>query len=235
MTSARSAAYAGGHPLRGASASPASLRREPAAPLATVSVHAPSCRAIAALSWPLLRRVRSWPVAGRGTARAPTGPGCQHGLLPGGQDICMGSLQAAFFMPYPRRARHHAARRSRRERMTVVAQYPDSTKTSLEQRLRARPATLAPDRQPADPPRGDFSYVDATLTDATTLNCAGCATSAPPARAVRDLPRQPRRLRRTVFFTACPSHLQTPSTPPAPLPQRPHRLLRPPTIPQAIR
>ena len=42
-------------------------------------------------------------------------------------------------MPYPRQC---AARRrddpSRREKMTVVATYPDSTKTSLEQRLRAR-------------------------------------------------------------------------------------------------
>ena len=54
--------------------------------------------------------------------------------------------------------------------MTVVARYPDSTKTSLEQRLRAR----ARERWPQIASlqirhRGDFSYVDATLTDATTL------------------------------------------------------------------
>ena len=54
--------------------------------------------------------------------------------------------------------------------MTVVAQYPDSTKTSLEQRLRAR----ARERWPQIASlqirhRGVFSYVDATLTDATTL------------------------------------------------------------------
>ena len=54
--------------------------------------------------------------------------------------------------------------------MTVVARYPDSTKTSLEQRLRAR----ARERWPQIASlqirhRGVFSYVDATLTDATTL------------------------------------------------------------------
>ena len=54
--------------------------------------------------------------------------------------------------------------------MTVVARYPDSTKTSLEQRLRAR----ARERWPQIASlhirhRGAFSYIDATLTDATTL------------------------------------------------------------------
>ena len=54
--------------------------------------------------------------------------------------------------------------------MAAVAKYPDSTKTSLEQRLRAR----ARERWPQIASlqirhRGDFSYVDATLTDATTL------------------------------------------------------------------
>ena len=54
--------------------------------------------------------------------------------------------------------------------MTVVARYPDSTKTSLEQRLRAR----ARERWPQIASlqirhRGNFSYIDATLTDATTL------------------------------------------------------------------
>ena len=54
--------------------------------------------------------------------------------------------------------------------MTVVATYPDSTKTSLEQRLRAR----ASDRWPQIASlqirhRGTFSYVNATLTDAATL------------------------------------------------------------------
>ena len=54
--------------------------------------------------------------------------------------------------------------------MTAVARYPDSTKTSLEQRLRAR----ARERWPQIASlqirhRGNFSYVDATLTDATTF------------------------------------------------------------------
>ena len=54
--------------------------------------------------------------------------------------------------------------------MTAVARYPDSTKASLEQRLRAR----ARERWPQIASlqirhRGGFSYVDATLTDATTL------------------------------------------------------------------
>jgi LuxR family maltose regulon positive regulatory protein len=54
--------------------------------------------------------------------------------------------------------------------MAAVAKYPDSTKTSLEQRLRAR----ARERWPQIASlhirhHGDFSYVDATLTDDTTL------------------------------------------------------------------
>ena len=54
--------------------------------------------------------------------------------------------------------------------MAAVAKYPDSTKTSLEQRLRAR----ARERWPQIASlhirhRGAFSYIDATLTDATTL------------------------------------------------------------------
>jgi hypothetical protein len=56
------------------------------------------------------------------------------------------------------------------EKMTVVATYPDSTKTSMEQRLRAR----ARERWPQIASlhirhRGTFSYVDATLTDDTTI------------------------------------------------------------------
>ena len=63
--------------------------------------------------------------------------------------------------------------------MTAVARYPDSTKTSLEQRLRARARERWPrTASPQERHRGNFSYVDATLTDAT-----------------RDLARQPRRRR----------------------------------------
>ena len=54
--------------------------------------------------------------------------------------------------------------------MVVVAKYPDSTKTSLEQRLRAR----ARERWPQITSlqirhRGTFSYIDATLVLATSL------------------------------------------------------------------
>ena len=71
--------------------------------------------------------------------------------------------------PAPVPARRRAGP-SRQEKMTVVARYPDSTKTSLEQRLRAR----ARERWPQIASlqirhRGTFSYLDATLTDATTL------------------------------------------------------------------
>src|SRR6266498_909978 len=75
-------------------------------------------------------------------------------------------------MPYPRQCPAPGNRddASRQEKMTVVARYPDSTKTSLEQRLRAR----ARDRWPQIASlhirhRGNFSYVDATLTDGSTL------------------------------------------------------------------
>jgi hypothetical protein len=90
--------------------------------------------------------------------------------------------------------------------MTVVARYPDSTKTSLEQRLRAR----ARERWPQIASlqirhRGDFSYVDATLTDATTfklcrLRYAGSASQWQFAiyRASHD------DYDESVFFTGLP-------------------------------
>jgi hypothetical protein len=73
-------------------------------------------------------------------------------------------------MPYPRQCPARRGGPGRQEKMTVVATYPDSTKTSLEQRLRAR----ARDRWPQIASlqirhRGNFSYVDAVLTGATTL------------------------------------------------------------------
>ena len=54
--------------------------------------------------------------------------------------------------------------------MAIVAKYPDSTKTSLEQRLQAR----ARERWPQIARlhirhRATFSYIDATLTDTTVL------------------------------------------------------------------
>jgi hypothetical protein len=53
--------------------------------------------------------------------------------------------------------------------MTAVATYPDSTKTSLEQRLRARAHERWPDLASiAVRHRGAFSYIDAVLADGTT-------------------------------------------------------------------
>jgi hypothetical protein len=54
--------------------------------------------------------------------------------------------------------------------MTVVAKYPDSTKASLQQRLHARARERWPQIASLQVRhRGTFSYVDATLTDATAL------------------------------------------------------------------
>jgi hypothetical protein len=74
-------------------------------------------------------------------------------------------------MPYRRQCpARHVVIAEAGGRMAAVAKYPDSTKTSLEQRLRAR----ARERWPQIASlhirhRGDFSYVDATLTDDTTI------------------------------------------------------------------
>src|SRR6266516_3319642 len=118
------------------------------------------------------RRARSWPAAGHSTARAPTGPGPPARPLPlAGQDnLAWAWHRHAFVMPYPRQCPARRDGPGRQESMTVVATYPDSTKASLEQRLRAR----ARERWPQIASlqirhRGTFSYVDATLTDATTL------------------------------------------------------------------
>jgi hypothetical protein len=73
-------------------------------------------------------------------------------------------------MPYPRQCPARRDGTGRQEKMTAMARYPDSTKTSLEQRLRAR----ARERWPQIASlqirhRGVFSFIDATLADATTL------------------------------------------------------------------
>ena len=78
-----------------------------------------------------------------------------------------------------------------------MAKIPDSTKTSLHQRLTAR----ARERWPQLTEirlryRAGFAYVDGVLADGEASGCAGCATAARPAVGLRDLPSQPRRLRR---------------------------------------
>src|SRR5260370_9521137 len=117
-------------------------------------------------------------------------------------------------MPYPRQCPARRVGPGREEKMTVVAAYPDSTKTSLEQRLRAR----ARERWPQIASlqirhRGNFSYVDAVLTGATTLKLCrlryvGSASQwqsaiYPPTHADYD---------EVVFFTGLP-----PRTRPDPL------------------
>ena len=117
--------------------------------------------------------------------------------------------------------------------MTVVATYPDSTKASLEQRLRAR----ARERWPQIASlqirhRGTFSYVDATLTDATTLKLcrlryAGSASQWQFAiyRASHD------DYDESVFFTGLPAGTcqDALDTAYGLYLKRPHRLERPPT------
>ena len=99
-----------------------------------------------------------------------------------------------------------------------MATYPDSTKTSLEQRLRARAGERWPQITSLQiRHRGTFSYIDATLTDATTLKLCrlryvGSAHQWQFAiyRASHD------DYDESVFFTGLPVRpARTPSTPPA--------------------
>ena len=103
-------------------------------------------------------------------------------------------------MPYPRQFPAPGTRDGarRQEKMTAVARYPDSTKTSLEQRLRARAREHWPQITSLHiRHRGNFSYVDATVADGTTLKlCRAALRRLGQPVAVRDLPRQERRLRR---------------------------------------
>src|ERR1700758_4194384 len=90
--------------------------------------------------------------------------------------------------------------------MTAVATYPDSTKTSLEQRLRAR----ARDRWPQIASlqirhRGAFSYVDATLTDDPTLKLCRLLCVAPPSQGQFAIYRASHDdYDESVFFTGLP-------------------------------
>ena len=238
-TSARSAAVnTGGRPLRGASVSPASrpFPRTGGATCGPYRCTPPARRRSRRCPGRPPRRARSRPAAGPGRPAHRPGPGRQHGLLAAGQDNLvwawhgMRSIRRTavlYAVPAPvpqQRPRWH----SRQEKMTAVARYPDSTKTSLEQRLRAR----ARERWPQIASlqirhRGTFSYVDATLTDATTLKlCRLRYVGSGQPMAVRDLPRQPRRLRR-IGLLHRPARRHLPRRPRhrlRPLPQRPHRL-----------
>jgi hypothetical protein len=64
--------------------------------------------------------------------------------------------------------RDHLTRAS--GRMTAVVRYPDSTKTSLQQRLTARARDRWPELASVEVRhRANFSYVDGVLPDGTTL------------------------------------------------------------------
>ena len=114
--------------------------------------------------------------------------------------------------------RHDTGKPTQPGEDNCLARYPDSTKTSLEQRLRGR----ARERWPQIASlqirhRGNFSYVDVTLTDATTfklcrLRYVGSASQWQFAiyRASHD------DYDESVFFTGLPlAPAKTPSTPPA--------------------
>jgi hypothetical protein len=149
--------------------------------LRTVPVHTLSSAAIAALSWPaaaastIAARSRSRQGPRTDRARAVS-TACSspertiwHGLGKGMRSI----RRNRWSLCRTRASARHQANRDgarRQEKMTAVARYPDSTKASLEQRLRAR----ARDRWPQITGlhirhRGTFSYVDAILADGTML------------------------------------------------------------------
>src|SRR5260370_2652120 len=116
-------------------------------------------------------------------------------------------------MPYPRQCPARRDGPGRQEKMTVVARYPDSAKTSLEQRLRAR----ARERWPQIASlqirhRGVFSYVDATLTDATTFKLCRLRYARSASQwQFAIYPASHHHYAESVFFTALP--LATRQTP----------------------
>src|SRR6266567_8711549 len=131
-------------------------------------------------------------------------------------------------MPYPRQCPARRGGPGRQEKMTCRGHLP-----RLHQDLpgtaaaRPGPRTLAADRQPADPPPRDLQ-LRRRDTDRRhhlqTVPAALCRLGQPVA--VRDLPRQPRRLRRIgLLHRPAPRHLpRRPRHRLRPLPQRPHRL-----------
>ena len=131
-------------------------------------------------------------------------------------------------MPYPRQCPARRGGPGRQEKMTVVATYPrlhqDIPGTAA---ARPGPRTLAADRQPADPPPRELQLRRRgpdRRDHAQTVPAALCRPGQPVA--VRDLPRQPRRLRR-IGLLHRPASRHLPRRPRhrlRPLPQRPHRL-----------
>ena len=99
--------------------------------------------------------------------------------------------------------------------MSAVARYPDSTKASLEQRLRAR----ARDRWPQIASlhirhRGTFSYVNATLADGTTLKLCRLRYVGSASQWQFAISTAPATTT-TTNRSSPPAPAKTPSTPPA--------------------
>ena len=112
-----------------------------------------------------------------------------------------------------------------------MAKPPESTKTSLRQRLAARAAERWPQLAGIDVRwHGQFAYVSGQLPDGTSLPLM----PAPLRRlsiylGIRDLPGQPRRLREIHPAQRLASRHPTgsPRLRLRPLPRRPHRLAHP--------
>ena len=100
------------------------------------------------------------------------------------------------FVPHPRTGT--ATRHAVPAKMVVVAKYPDSTKTSLTQRLTARARARWPDLASiAVRHHGTFSYVRRRPGRRHHLAPVPAALyRIRPQLALRDLPRQPPGLRR---------------------------------------
>ena len=109
-----------------------------------------------------------------------------------------------------------------------MARYPDSTKTSLEQRLRAR----ARERWPQIASlqirhRGVFSYLDATLTGATTLKLCRLRYVGSASQWQFAIYRASHDDYDRIGLLHRPAHRHLPRRPRhrlRPVPQRPHRL-----------
>ena len=111
--------------------------------------------------------------------------------------------------------------------MVVVAKYPDSTKTSLTQRLTARARARWPDLASiAVRHHGTFSYVNGVLADGTTLRLCRLRYTGSAHNwrfAIYRASHQDYEI--PSFPLAClPAPAKTPSTSPAgstwPIPQR---------------
>ena len=210
------------------------LDGEPAPP-GPHGVHARRCgtAAIAAFVHAVRRRpARSGPAAGRGTRCDPRPPGRPApGPRPRTGQPVRARHRHLIFVSHPsaERSWRDTPRHTAAEgRCSVVAKYPDSTKSSLEHRLHARARERWPQLTSVDVRhRGNFSYIDGVLPDGTATAAVPAALRRlRPPMGLRDLPGQPRRLRRLrPPHRPARRHLRRRPRPRLrPLPRRPHRL-----------